>query len=118
MPGQRCSILALLVLGALAGCKSSAEPTAADDSLFVHTIADLRKIRTDPELDSAARDSAREATLRAHGVSAEQLEAMARELAQDPKRALDNWREIERLGVRARDSARGPRPVEEADRPR
>src|SRR5690606_28661835 len=97
MPGPRRSILVLLVLGALAGCRSSAEPTAADDSLFIHTMADLRKISTDSELDSAARDSAREATLRAHGVSAEQLETMARQLAQDPSRALENWREIERL---------------------
>ena len=92
-------ILILLVLGALAGCKSSAEPTAADDSLFVNTMSELRRIRADPALDSAARDSAREAALRSHGVSAEELEAMARELAQDPKRALEDWREIERLTV-------------------
>jgi hypothetical protein len=62
-------------------------------------MADLRRIRTDSALDSAARDSAREATLRSHGVTAEELEAMARELAQDPKRALEDWREIERLSV-------------------
>ena len=96
-PGS--SILTLLVLGALAGCKSSAEPSVADDSLFVNTMAELRRIRADPALDSTARDSARAATLQAHGVSAEELEAMARELAEDPKRALEDWREIERLTV-------------------
>ena len=116
MPGPRCSILALLLLGAMAGCKSSAEPTAGDDTLFVNTMAELRRIRTDPALDSAGRDSAREATLRTHGVTPEELVEMARELAQDPKRALDDWREIERLAVH--DTTRRSRGAEESDRPR
>lgn len=110
------SILVLLVLGALAGCKSSAEPTAADDSLFVSTMAELRRIRADPALDSAARDSARAATLRSRGVSAEELEAMARVLAQDPKRALEDWREIERLTVH--DSTLRSEPPRENHPPR
>ncbi len=117
MPGPRCSILALLVFGALTGCKSSAEPTAADDSLFVRTMADLRRIRTDPALDSAGRDSAREATLSAHGVTADELVEMARELAQDPGRALDDWREIERMAARG-DSTRSSRIMEKSDSPR
>jgi hypothetical protein len=100
------SIIASLALAACAACKSSAEPTAASDSLFVNTMGELRRIRTDPALDSMARDSAREATLRAHGVSAEELEAMARALAQDPKRALEAWREIERKAVQ--DASRPP----------
>jgi hypothetical protein len=101
----------------LAGCKSSAEPTAADDSLFVKTMAELRRIRTDPALDSAGRDSARAATLRAHGVTADDLVEMARELAQDPARARDDWREIERLAARG-DSTRGPKIIEKGDSPR
>jgi len=116
MSGPGRSILVLLVLSALAGCKSSAEPTAANDSLFVNTMAELRRIRTDPALDSAARDSAREASLRSHGVSVEELEAMARELAQDPERALDDWREIERQAVR--DTTSRSREGEERDTPR
>jgi hypothetical protein len=80
-------------------------------------MADLRRIRTDPSLDSAGRDSAREATLRAHGVSADELVEMARELAQDPGRALEDWREIERMAVRG-DSARGPRIMEKGEPPR
>lgn len=113
MFGARSAIIALgalLGLGAPAACRSSAEPVAADDTLFVHTMGELRRIKADPALDSAARDSAREATLRTHGVSAEELEEMARELARDPKRALDDWREIERISaqnpaIRQRDSA-------------
>ncbi|HEU4585050.1 MAG TPA: hypothetical protein VFR95_04835 [Gemmatimonadaceae bacterium] len=107
MPGPRCPILALFVLGALAGCKSSSEPTAAGDSLFVNTMADLRRIKTDPALDSAGRDSAREATLRSHGVTVDELVEMARELSQDPGRALDDWREIERLAAQG-DTTRAP----------
>lgn len=88
-------LLALTMLGAMAGCKSSAEPAAAEDSVFVKTMAELRRIGADPALDSAERDSAREATLRSHGVSAAELEDMARALAEDPKQALEAWREIE-----------------------
>lgn len=116
MPGPRSLTLALLAVIALTGCKSSAEPSAAADSLFVNTMADLRRIRTDPALDSTQRDSAREATLRAHGVSADELVELARELARDPGRALENWREIERLAVR--DTTRGSRRLEESDSPR
>ncbi|HET7622042.1 MAG TPA: hypothetical protein VFK39_09070 [Gemmatimonadaceae bacterium] len=99
-------IAAVLALGALAACRSSAEPTAANDSLFVNTMGELRRIRTDPALDSAARDSAREAVLRTHDVSAEELEAMARALSQDPERALEAWREIERKSTQ--DESRPP----------
>ncbi len=109
------SIIALLVVGALAGCRSSAEPSAGEDSLFVNTMSDLRRIRADPSLDSAARDSARAATLERHGVSADELEALARELARDPARALDNWREIDRLSVQ--DSTHGPRTIRSSDEP-
>jgi hypothetical protein len=92
--------LALTLFGALAGCRSSAEPATADDSVFVKTMAELRRIGADPALDSAERDSAREATLRASGVSPAELEAMARELARDPQQALEAWREIERQQAR------------------
>jgi hypothetical protein len=103
-PGS--SIVAMLALGALAACRSSAEPIAASDSLFVNTMGELRRIRTDPALDSAARDSAREAVLRTNDVSAEELEAMARALSQDPQRALEAWREIERKS--SQDESRPP----------
>ena len=109
------ALLVLLVVGTIAGCKSSAEPASPDDSVFVRTMGELRRIRTDPALDSAARDSAREATLRAHGVSAAELEAMARELASDPGRALEEWREIERITTH--DTTRSPRGATEADNP-
>lgn len=101
-------LLALLALGAFIACNSSAEPAAPDDSVFVRTMGELRRIRTDPALDSAARDSARGATLRAHGVTPEELEAMARDLAADPERALAEWREIDKIA--SGDSARPPKP--------
>jgi hypothetical protein len=75
-------------------------------------MGELRRIRTDPALDSAARDSARQATLRKHGVNEREFEAMARELASDPERALADWREIEKIG--SGDSAKAPRPVKAA----
>lgn len=107
MFGRPQSLLALLALGSLIACRSSAEPAAPDDSVFVATMGQLRRIRTDPALDSAARDSARSATLRAHGVTLQELEGMARELASDPERALADWREIERLATS--DSSPPPR---------
>lgn len=46
--------------------------------------------------------------MRAHGVTTQELEEMARELASDPERAVADWREIERLS--ASDSSRPPPP--------
>lgn len=115
MPALSNSLLALLLLSAAAACNSSAEPATPDDSVFVATMGELRRIRTDPALDSAGRDSAREATLSAHGVSTEELEAMARELASDPERAIEEWREIERIATG--DSTRSPRDARESSEP-
>lgn len=107
------TLLALFAVAALIGCKSSAEPPAPEDSVFVATMGELRRIRTDTALDSAARDSAREATMRSHGVTAQELEVMARELAADPERATNEWREIERLSTSdAARQSKQPKPKE------
>ncbi len=115
MPGTWRFLVTLLLTGALAACESSAEPSSAVDSLFVNTMADLRRIRADRTLDSTARDSAREATLERHGVSADELVDMARELARDPGRALEDWREIERLTVQDTVHAPPPAPADSAE---
>ena len=66
------------------------------DSTFVATMTELRRIETDPAMDSTARDSARTAILRQNGITPAELEQEARAMANDPERALGVWRAIER----------------------
>lgn len=97
MSRQSFALLAALVLGTASACARSSQDGVVQDSVFVNAMAELRMIGTDTSLDSAARDSARGAVLRAHGLTVEGLESMAREVADDPQRALNSWREIERI---------------------
>lgn len=76
---------------------SGASGASSGDSVFVNSMAELRRIGTDSALDSAARASARDSILRSYGITAAGLEEMARELAADPDRALEAWREIDRI---------------------
>lgn len=57
------------------------------DSTFVATMAELRRVQSDPTLDSARRADARRAVLQGRGLTAEALERAARALADDPERA-------------------------------
>lgn len=97
MPRQLNVLLAALVLCAAIACGGSDPKGATQESVFINVMVELRRIGTDTSLDSAALDSARGAVLRRHGLTVGGLEEMARELASDPQRALDEWREIERL---------------------
>lgn len=82
---------------ALAGCLgSSSDPRTINDSTFVATMADLRRIGADTTLDSMAQDSARRVILRTRGLTADELERAARALAEDPEHAIAVWQAIQR----------------------
>lgn len=87
---------ALLLFGAL-GCpgRGGLGGSGVDDSTFVRTIVELRRIGADSSLDSMARDSARRTLLRHRGVTTRQLEDAARAMAADPDRAIAIWRTID-----------------------
>lgn len=87
---------ALLLSGAL-GCPGRGDlgGGGVNDSTFVNTIVELRRIGADSSLDSTARDSARRALLRRRGLTARQLEDAARAMAANPDRAIAIWRAID-----------------------
>ena len=66
------------------------------DSTFVATMTELNRIDADEGLDSARRVSARDSVLQGRDLTAAQLEAAARALADDPDRAYTLWQRIVR----------------------
>mgnify|MGYP001618086448 CR=1 FL=1 len=65
------------------------------DSTFVRTMIALRRLPLGYSADTAARVRMRDSVLRAHGVTAAQIESVAVKLADDPDRAAGIWRVIE-----------------------
>lgn len=82
----------------LAACPP-ADPHVAlgmSDSTFVHTMVRLKQVAADSTIDELARDSSRKLVLRENNVTAGQMDAAARLLAQEPLRAESLWVRIER----------------------
>jgi hypothetical protein len=69
--------------------------TGVSDSTFVRTMIALRQLPTGSSLDTVARARSRDSILQAHAVTADQLEAAAARLADQPERAARLWRVIE-----------------------
>jgi hypothetical protein len=96
MPWNLRRLALVFPVAVLVGCGS---PTLADGvtlETYVEAMAALRRIQDDPALLPAAKASARDSVLRAHGVTAKELESAAAVLASDPNRALATWQAIER----------------------
>ena len=81
MPRLAHSLLLLCV--ALAGCRQRDIVPGVSDSLFVATMADLRRLQV-PVGDSAVLASRRRQVLQQRGLTAEQLERAGQALATDP----------------------------------
>jgi hypothetical protein len=69
------------------------------DSTFVWALGDLERIQRDANLDSAARATARDSILALHHVSAAQLEAAARALADQPQQASLLFQAVQRRAL-------------------
>lgn len=77
----------------LAGCRAT--PNAPlTDSTFVSVMADLRHLQD--TLGRLPDSSRRSIVLRRHRVTADQVEATARVLGEDPDRAANVWHAIDR----------------------
>lgn len=85
----------LLVLGVL-GCSRLGGGSGLDDSTFVATMAELRLVHADIAVSESQRDSARREVLQTRGLTPDELDSHARELAEDPERAVLVWQAIER----------------------
>jgi hypothetical protein len=83
----------LLVLGVF-GCHPRG--SRLDDSTFVTTIAELRKVHADTSVSEADRAAARAKVLQTRGLTPAELDSHARALAKDPERAVLVWQAIER----------------------
>lgn len=85
----------MMLAASMAGCRDGALAAGVSDSAYVGAMVGLRRVARDASLDSAARAAARDSVLQGQGLTAEQLDQVARELAGDPARAATLWRAIE-----------------------
>jgi hypothetical protein len=85
----------VLILGVM-GCDRRGSGSGLDDSTFVATMAELRRVHGDTVSSAAQRDSARLKVLQTRGLTPAELDRHARELAEDPERAVELWQAVER----------------------
>lgn len=84
-----------LMLGVM-GCNGRGSSAGLDDSTFVATMAELRRVHGDSAISAPQRDSARLKVLQARGLTPAELDRHARVLADDPERAVLVWQALER----------------------
>lgn len=85
-----------IALATTTGCRRSPSTEGLSDSTFVSVMAELRRAYEAPAADSAVRAARRDAILQRRGLTPAQLEAAARQLAENPARAQTVWQAIER----------------------
>ena len=88
--------LVLVVLASVAACQRSGLSNGVSDAKFVAVMAELKRVRDLPGLDSGRRALKRDSILQSQGLTPAQLEAAARRLAQNPARAQTVWQAVER----------------------
>ena len=86
--------LLLVVLFSASSCRSDPIFREMSDSTYIRTMVELRKLPI-VTIDSATRARKADSILRAFGVTAEELEAIAIRLSEDPARAGPILRAIE-----------------------
>ena len=89
-------LIVLVAVGTVTSCARSELATGISDSTFVSVLAELKRVQDVPGMDSAWRAARRDSILQSRGLTPAQLEAAAKELAQNPGRAQTVWQAIER----------------------
>ena len=102
-------LLAVAVSAFASACRDSTLATGVSDSTFVAVMAELKRTKDAPGLDSTGRDARRKAILQGRGLTPAQLESAAVQLAKNPTRAQAVWQAIER---RALDTTSKKRPAD------
>ncbi len=113
----RYLVVAVVAVG---GCKPrSTNGLRAEDTSFVATMAELRAVGANRQLDSAARAAARTAVLQRRGLTVAALEARARTIATDPRRAAAVWDAVNKRAdsVQSASGAAASTPPPSAPRP-
>jgi hypothetical protein len=90
---RACHLIAVAIL--VAACRRGEIVPGVSDSSFVAAMADLRQLAREPGFDSTSRARARQGVLQSRGLTMEQLDAAAAQLAREPQRAADLWQAIE-----------------------
>ena len=93
---HRVVLILLVIIGPAAGCRREDLATGISDSTFVAVMADLKRVRDTPGMDSAQRAQRRDSVLQSRGLTPAQLEAAAHQLARNPGRAQPVWQAVER----------------------
>jgi hypothetical protein len=88
-------LLVLVSLASAAGCRRPQLATGVSDSAFVAVMADLKRVQDAPGMDSAQRAARRDSILQSRGLTPAQLEAAAKQLAQNPGRAQTVWQAVQ-----------------------
>ena len=102
-------LLGVAVSAFASACRDSTLATGVSDSTFVAVMAELKRAKDAPGLDSTGRDARRKAILQGRGLTPAQLESAAVQLAKNPTRAQAVWQAIER---RALDTTSTKRPAD------
>jgi hypothetical protein len=88
-------LLVLVSLASAAGCRRPQPASLVSDSVFVAVMADLKRVQDAPGMDSAQRAARRDSILQSRGLTPAQLEAAAKQLAQNPGRAQTVWQAVQ-----------------------
>ena len=83
-----------LMLGGIVACRPGGVAGGMSDSTFVAVMSALRRVNMAEGLDSARRGVVRDSVLQSRDLTADALERAARDIGDDPDRALAVWQQI------------------------
>jgi len=101
---QRFSHVTLILACAIVGCARGDIVPGVSDSVFVATMADLRRAQGSTS-DTAALAAVRRQILQQRGLTVEQMDRAGRALAKDPQRAADIFDAIDKRAVNVRNDS-------------
>src|SRR3954453_22804963 len=101
---QRLSHVILILACAVLGCARGDIVPGVSDSVFVATMADLRRTQGSAP-DTATLAAAGRRILQQRGLTVEQMDRAGRARARDPKRAADLFDAIDKSAVNVRNDS-------------
>lgn len=87
--------VSVMLLVALAGCRQRNADLGMSDSAFVQVMGELKYVADLPDVTNEVRAQRRDAVLRKHRMSADQLEKLGGALTSHPQHAKRLWSAID-----------------------